>query len=147
MRFASRDELLARLCRGRSADTARLHRGTEPARAAVAFAPCCHRAYPTEDRSQAIASVAVAPVLSGSVTGYAARGVPNPDRIDDVVTTASGAILDRFQARPGDTRYEIGRHAGFFWKPAGRALAGLPGPRRTLALPGGYHRPYPYNRR
>ncbi|MFC8386166.1 TetR/AcrR family transcriptional regulator [Nocardia sp. NPDC057272] len=150
VRFASRDELLARLW---LRSIRRFHEGfitaltgPAPLLAAATFLPRYCRAHPTEaramkmfhrdellevgaedlraaiagvndgmnaalltavvtefgvadDRSLAIAGAAVKAIPYGLVRDYIARAAPIPDWIDDVVATASGAVLDQFRAR------------------------------------------------
>ncbi len=150
VRFASRDELLARLW---LRSIRRFHEGfvaaltgTAPLLSAARFLPRYCRAHPTEaramkmfhrdellevgpeelrtaiagvndgmnaallgavvaefgsadDRSLAVADAAVKAIPYGLVRDYIARAAPIPDWIDDVVATASGAVLDEFRAR------------------------------------------------
>ncbi|MGW6697379.1 TetR/AcrR family transcriptional regulator [Nocardia sp. NPDC055049] len=150
VRFASRDELLARLW---LRSIRRFHEGfitaltgPAPLLAAATFLPRYCRAHPTEaramkmfhrdellevgaedlraaiagvndemnaalltavvtefgvadDRSLAIADAAVKAIPYGLVRDYIARAAPIPDWIDDVVATASGAVLDQFRTR------------------------------------------------
>ncbi|MFD3744194.1 TetR/AcrR family transcriptional regulator [Nocardia sp. NPDC058633] len=150
VRFASRDELLARLW---LRSIRRFHEGfvaalagPAPLLAAATFLPRYCRAHPTEaramkmfhrdellevgaedlraaiagvndemnaalraavvvefgsadDRALAIAGAAVKAIPYGLVRDYIARAAPIPDWLDEVVATASGAVLDEFRAR------------------------------------------------
>ncbi|MEV6060498.1 TetR/AcrR family transcriptional regulator [Nocardia asteroides] len=150
VRFASRDELLARLW------LRSIHRfhvgllaaldGPSPLLSAATYLPRYCREHPTEARAMkmfhreellevgpdelraavagvndamnaalltavvlefgtadadttAVAEAAVKAIPYGLVRDYIARAAPIPDWIDEVVATASGAVLDRFRSR------------------------------------------------